>query len=120
MTLRSPSERPSDPTELPTDADMFVSGESLVLRNYDGAEAHDVTVNFYDLGADLAFQRDYRLSPGTVLSVSSRLERGVYRIEARLADGPNAMAECLVGSGPDETALVEIGNGLVSISEGAG
>jgi hypothetical protein len=119
MTLQSPGQRRTDPREPTTSGDVFVSDESLVLRNYDGAETHEVSVTLSDARGDLAFQREYRLSPGTTLSVATRLERGVYRIEVGLANGPDALAECLVGSGPDETALVEIGNGLLSISEGA-
>jgi hypothetical protein len=92
--------------------------DAVAVRNYDGRTSHEVTVRFLDAGDEVALERTYTLSPGDVLSVATRVERGVYRVEAHLEDGESASTECLVGTGPGETALVEIGNGLVSVSEG--
>lgn len=119
MHHQSLQRRSSNPTESRDVGDLFVSDESLVLRNYDSDDTHDVAVSLLDAVDDLAFDRRYTLSPGSVLSVATRLERAVYRVEVRLDGTAHAHAECLIGSGPGETALVEIGNGLVSVSEGA-
>jgi hypothetical protein len=102
-----------------SDADgQFVSGETLVLRNYDSEQEHDVTVRFLNADSGNAFQQTYTLAPGAVMSISFRLQRAVYRVEVSVDDGGTANAKCLIGSGPDETALIKVGNGLVSVAEG--
>jgi hypothetical protein len=95
-----------------------VSDEILVLRNYDGQTTHDVRVTFLDAHDDVALQREYTVAPLGVTSVARRLERGVYRVTATVDGEHVARADCLVGSGPHETAIVEVGNGVVSLSEG--
>ncbi len=95
-----------------------VSDRSLVVRNYDGSEAHEVTVTFLDPDGDQAFARTIAVAPLETVAVETRLERAVYRVRARVDSDETGSAECLVGSGPDETALVETGNGTVSVAEG--
>lgn len=92
--------------------------DALVVRNYDGRTSHEVTVRFVDANEEVVLDRRYTLSPDDVVSVATRIERGVYSVEATIDDGEPVATECLVGSAPDETALVEVGNGLVSVSEG--
>jgi|APHM01.1.fsa_nt_gi hypothetical protein len=109
--------RPSHTDATHDDTAPFVSEECLVLRNYHN-DTHVLTVRFRDADDETVFHRRYPLTGGVAVSVAARLERGVYRITARLDDGPTATSDCLVGSGPDETALVEIGNGIMSVAEG--
>ncbi|MFA9516628.1 hypothetical protein ACERIT_05340 [Halopenitus sp. H-Gu1] len=101
-----------------TDEFPYVSQESLVLRNYDGTEANEVTIRLVDSDESVTFDGTYALRPGSSKSIHVRLDRGVYVVEACLNGGKTDRAECLIGSGPDETALVEVGNGLVSVVEG--
>jgi hypothetical protein len=100
------------------DERMLVSEETLVLRNYDSETTHEVTVELRDADDDVAFQQTYTLTPQAVTSVETRLPRAVYRVAVRLNDVERSSADCLIGSGPSETALVEVGNGLVSVTEG--
>jgi hypothetical protein len=95
-----------------------VSDESIVVRNYDSTDAHEVTVRLLDADDEVVFRQTKVVPPQAVVSVFEPLDRGVYRVEARLTDTGLDSAECLVGSGPDETALVEIGNGIVSVVDG--
>ena len=92
--------------------------DALVVRNYDGRTSHQITVRFLDAADEVALERTYTLSPGDVVSVATRVERGVYRVEAHTEEGDIVGTDCLVGTGADETAIVEVGNGLVSVSEG--
>jgi hypothetical protein len=101
-----------------TDADRFVSDESVVVRNYDGTDSHRITVRLTDPADETALERTYVVDPQATLAVSARLERTVYSVEATVDDDLRASARCLVGSGPDETVLVETGNGAVDVSEG--
>jgi hypothetical protein len=102
-----------------------VTDESLVLRNYDGTPVR-VHVRFVDADDETAFDRTYALGPGDVVSTPTRLRRGVYRVVATIEDGSGDAgetaerdaAECLVGSALAETAVVETGNGIVSVTEG--
>jgi hypothetical protein len=117
-----PSEAPlgQRPNAAPDDrGDQYVDEESLVCRNYDSERTHEVTVRFVDADDDVTFRETYAVPPNSVVSVSLRLPRAVYRIDVQVDDDATASAECLVGSGPHETALVEVGNGLVSVAEGA-
>ncbi len=97
---------------------QVVSDRSLVVRNYDGSEAHEVRVTFLDPDGDRAFARTVAVAPLETVAIRTRLERAVYGVRARLDGDETDSAECLVGSGPDETALVETGNGTVSVAEG--
>lgn len=102
----------------PGGREQFVNEETLVLRNYDSERTHTVTVQFLDADGDPVFQQPHTLSPLGVVSVAMRLPRAVYLVEVDVDGDHSASAECLVGSGPQETALIEVGNGLVSVSEG--
>jgi len=93
-----------------------VGSHGLVLRNYDASGAHELSVRFLD-ASGTTFERTVRLGPLETASVRPRVERGVYRVVARLEDAEDS-AECLVGDGVDETALVETGNGTVSVTDG--
>jgi hypothetical protein len=103
----------------PVDADgPAADDESIVIRNHDGAATHAVTIRLVDAhDGHVAYERTTRLSPLSVVSYNVPIDRAVYRVEVRLADTV-ASAECLIGDGPDEAALVEVGNGLVSVVEG--
>ena len=96
----------------------FVSDDSLVIRNYDDSEGHELVVRFRDADDELAFERTYDIGPAEVVRTQTRLPRGVYGVTVRRADGAAATRECLIGSGPAETAVVETGNGVLRLVEG--
>lgn len=95
-----------------------ITDESLVVRNHDSSETHDLQVTLVDHRGELAFDRTLSVAPLETVSIETRLDRAVYRVEARLEAGAAASSECLIGSDPDECALVEVGNGIVSVVEG--
>lgn len=117
MQLTAQREQEPD-TSTSLEPAQVVTDRSLVVRNYDGSEAHDVTVTFLGPDGDRAFARTVGVAPLETVAIQTRLERAVYRVRARLDGAETDSAECLVGSGPDETALVETGNGTVSVAEG--
>jgi hypothetical protein len=94
------------------------SDESLVIRNHDSSETHNLRVRFVNHHGEFAFNRTISVAPLETVSIETRLERAVYRVEVRLDEGTAASAECLIGSDPGECALVEVGNGIVSVVEG--
>lgn len=111
-----------------TQTALHVTDESLILRNYDDTSVR-VHIRFVDADDETVFDRTYTLGSGEVVSTSTRLRRGVYRVTAAIhcvsADPGDASgttkhdaAECLVGSAPAETAVVETGNGVITVTEG--
>ncbi|TKX68652.1 hypothetical protein [Halorubrum sp. SP9] len=94
-----------------------VSGESLVLRNYDDS-THDVHVTITDHDGETAFTRTVSVGPRDTISIQTRLDRAVYRVDVRLDNGVGDRADCLLGSDPNECAKIEAGNGVVSVVEG--
>ncbi len=118
MPTSAPLERESDAGSATSRPTQFVSDQSLVVRNYDGATAHELRVSFVGPDGEEAFARTVTVEPLGMVTVETRLERAVYRVEARLDDDESDSTECLVGSGPNETAFVETGNGTVSVVEG--
>jgi len=96
----------------------IVSDRSLVVRNHDGSEAYELRVRFVDADGAVAFRRTFTVAPLETVTVETRLERAVYRVDVTVDGGRTVSAECLVGSGVNETALVETGNGIVSVVEG--
>jgi hypothetical protein len=94
-----------------------VGSEAVHVRNYDGHETHHVRLRAVD-GAGHAIERSYRLAPGTTESERDALPLGEYDVEVEV-DGLRRWAgHCRVDLRPEHTVLVEIGNGLVSITEG--
>lgn len=98
---------------------QFVTDDALVLRNYDGSETYTLTVAFRDAEDELAFERTYTLGPNETVRTQTRLRRAVYEVTVRLGGTSATSIECLIGSGPAETAVVEVGNGVCSVVEGA-
>jgi hypothetical protein len=94
-----------------------VSGESLVLRNYDDS-THDVHITITDPDGETVFTRTVSVGPQDTVSIQTRLDRAVYRVDVRLDNGVGDRADCLLGSDPNECAKIETGNGVVSVVEG--
>jgi hypothetical protein len=108
---------PAEPDRTDTTDDrLFVTEENLVVRNYDDIR-HRISIELHGSGGDVEFARDYTLAPGETVRVATPLDRAVYRVEARLEGASTVERDCLIGGGSTETALVEVGNGLVSIAE---
>lgn len=94
-----------------------VSGESLVLRNYDDS-THNVHITITDDNGETAFTRTISIGPQDTVSIKTRLKRAVYRVDVRLDNGVSDRTDCLLGSDPNECAKIETGNGVVSVVEG--
>jgi hypothetical protein len=114
----SPTDRQRRSDDISDEPELTVSDETLVVRNYDGDESHSLSVRLVGADDETAFSRTYTLDPMASISVQTRLSRAVYRVVVQLDGNGTDRADCLLGSGPNETALVEIGNGQVSVVEG--
>jgi hypothetical protein len=68
-------------------------------------------VRFVEANGDTRWRRSYTLSPVEVTNASHRLDRAGYRRDIDVDGGSTGLADCLVGSCPDETTLVAVGTG---------
>lgn len=94
-----------------------VGGEGLVIRNYDGNTIHEVDVRLTNPSDDVVHHETYRVPPRSVRSIAVQLPRDTYVAEAQTDNGSESQV-CLIGPAIDEMALVELGNGLVSVADG--
>jgi hypothetical protein len=92
--------------------------EDLHVRSYAHEWAHDVTVEVVTPDGDVAFGADYYLLPGDVESEVDTLPAGEYEVRATLDNDTHETATCRIGPEPDRTAVVEFGNGVLSLTEG--
>jgi hypothetical protein len=90
----------------------------LVVRNHDHDRAYEVTVGLADPGAAAHTAETYRLDPGEVRCATTVAPRGRTRVTARLRCGPSDAVTGPLGDTPDETVLVEVGNGIVAATHG--
>lgn len=117
MVPRLKRARPAEQTAGPALGQRPITGDWLVLRNYDD-ERHAVTVRLSDADDEVVYRQRYVLSPRSRTTVSLSLDRALYDVTVRTTE-ETAQSTCVVGDRWGETALVEIGNGLVSVTEAA-
>lgn len=90
----------------------------LQIRNYDDRSyTVDVVVEDDD---GVALERSYRLAPGEFRAERGTLSPGTYKVTASASvvlDKCDA-ATCEVGDDPADTVCVEVGNHVVTVSEG--
>lgn len=91
-----------------------VRSSEVVIRNHDHNRSYTVTVDVERLDAPA---ETHDIGPGTVRCLSVGPHSAV-QVEARIATGASDTAQCELGSQPDETALIEVGNGLISVTNG--
>lgn len=92
--------------------------EDIHVRNYDFERSYEVVVRVEDPSGDRLFSRRYFLQPGQSRSEHNVLAAGTYRITAAIDPPERDASDCAIGDTPDHTGLVEVGNGIVSVSEG--
>lgn len=95
-----------------------VRSEDIFVRNYDPYWGYDLSIVVRDADGQPVFQREYFFRPGQIESVHGRLDPGAYEVTVELDGRREKTVSCRVGPDTAETIHVEIGNGLVSVTEG--
>jgi hypothetical protein len=90
----------------------------LVLRNHDLDRAYRVAVDLTAAETGGETTVTSRLGPGEIRCPTAVAPRGRTRVVARLDGGPSDAIGAVLGDRPDQTALVEVGNGVVSVTRG--
>ena len=109
----APTDRdvPFDPTERPV--------ELVRVRNYDHRQGHSVRVRVAAPGGETDCADRQYVQPGRTTSVSGRLAPGRYRLRVWVDGVERARTTCRLDDRPSGTAIVELGNGVVSVTCGA-
>lgn len=110
-------ESTTDSSERETPSAVERRTEEIHIRNFDFSRTYDLTVEVYDADG-LVFASRYYLTPGKTVSERGRLPPGEYEIRVELDGRRERRLHCEIDDTPDKTALVEIGNGTVSVTEG--
>lgn len=92
--------------------------EDLHLRSYAHEWAYDVAVEVRTLDGDVVFEADYYLRPGDAESELDTLPAGEYEVRATLDNDRRETVRCRIGDAPEQTAVIEVGNGVLSLTEG--
>lgn len=95
-----------------------VGSEDLLVRNYDHRWGYDLAIEAVDPSGEVVFERSYYLQPGQVKSEMGVLDEGEYEIRAVLDNLQEATLSCRVDPEAEHTAVVEVGNGALSLTEG--
>lgn len=105
-------------SEPPTTAtETAATDEVLRARNYDVETSHTVWIHVVDDG-EQRLETTRRLRPGETRTVAEAIPPGEYDIEVGIDGLRREVGRCRVGPDPERTALVEVGNGVVSVTEG--
>jgi hypothetical protein len=92
--------------------------EDVLLRNYDHQWGYDLNLEVFTPVGDAVFEKQYYLPPGHVASELEAVAAGEYEVRATLDNGKQANLECAIDAHPDRTLVVEVGNGVMSLTEG--
>jgi hypothetical protein len=91
--------------------------EDVFIRNFDTQRSYDLTVRIRD-AEGIVFANRYYLTPGRTEHETDRLTAGKYEVIVELDGRRRRQQTCRIGSAVEDTVLVEIGNGTVSITQG--
>lgn len=96
------------------------SVEVVHVRNYDHTSRHSAVVTLEDPeSGDVVVDR-HALAPGQAATTEARLEPGEYVLDISVDGIDRKRRTCSLGPAPADTAVVEIGNGAVSVTTGEG
>jgi hypothetical protein len=92
--------------------------EDVHIRNYDAQQEHGITIEVRTPENDVVLTKQYHLQPGETRSELDLLPNGEYELRVALDDGTVDALQCRIGDSADQTAVVELGNGVVAVTEG--
>lgn len=91
--------------------------EEIHIRNFDYNQSYDLTLSVR-MDGESTLSNTYHLTPGRRISEIYQLPAGIYEVEVSLDSDQTETARCEIGSTPERTALIEVGNGTVSLTQG--
>lgn len=97
---------------------LDVETEAVRVRNYDHRTGHSVHVTLDGLDVDARLTDRSYLAPGQSTRVSGAVEPGQYQLQLRVDGVERRRADLELDGTPAGAAVVELGNGAVSITRG--
>lgn len=92
--------------------------EDLHVRNYDHRWGYDLCIEARDDSDEVLLEKRYYLQPGQVESEVGVLPHGDYEIRVTLDNLREEVLHCRIDADPSNTAVIEVGNGALSLTEG--
>jgi hypothetical protein len=121
--MPSPRGRDDNPSRNRQESEQVVDStadrtEDILIRNYDHRSGYDLHLTVITHPDNTTFQKRYYLPPGAVVSECDLLRSIDCKITAVLDDVQEVSRHCQIDSSPDHTAVIEIGSGTLSLTEG--
>jgi hypothetical protein len=102
----------------PDSATATPASEDIHVRNYDHEMGYVLDLKVVRPSEGPVVQKRFYLEPGEVVSEFGLVSSAEYELRAELENGNTERRECRIGTAPDHTAVIEVGNGALSITEG--
>jgi hypothetical protein len=100
------------------DAETPPASEAVHVRSHDHEWAYDLDLEIAALDGEVVFQRRYYLQPGASRSEVGDLPDGEYEVRAILDNEHREVRRCRIDATTEGTVVVEIGNGVLSLTQG--
>lgn len=95
-----------------------VDDEDLHLRNYDRRSGYDVELEFLAPNEEPVAERRYYLQPSHIGSSVNVVPESTSLVRGTLDNSRQRTSQCRVRGGASSTVIVEVGNGVLTLSEG--
>lgn len=92
--------------------------EAILIRSHDHQWAYDIHVDVLADGGEPVYQNRYFLLPGQTKSECNVAPDGEYTVRVTLDNDRTREIACRLGDRPDETLVIEVGNGCLSLTDG--
>lgn len=109
---------PEVPKPSLTDPKAERQSGKLVLRSHDHQRYYDIEVTITDQSGTQVYQDRFALFPEETESISDPIPSGTVTITATSKTAQQRTLETRLDSSPDQTAVVEVGNGILSLTAG--
>lgn len=92
--------------------------EDIQVRNYDTQWGYDLSLEVVDEDGSVIFEQWYYLQPGQLESEIDVLPPGEYDVRVTLDNLKEESIRCQLDADPENTLLIEVGNGALSLTAG--
>lgn len=97
---------------------QLIHSEEIHIRNYDHDWSYDLAIEIADSEGDVRFEERYFLQPQGVESVVGVVPDGEYEVRVTLDGTTEEAIHCRIDAAPENTVVVEIGNGTFGLTHG--
>lgn len=91
--------------------------EEIHVRNFDVRRSYDLTVQVRT-DSNTVFVNRYHLTPGKTATELDSVSPGEYEVYVELDGRRTESVRCEIDRTADGTALIEVGNGTLSVNQG--